>query len=297
MNTRDATFPLFKDAVVASSTMEGPRDQSAALAGNPGMPKFLMSNVADMCASDGRWGAPQKDLMKIRLRPPFDIVWCEAAVPVCIWPDRDRAEAYQARIGALIRYHKHGYQMRLPAGNSESVVSLWIWRQVHLHEIGPMMCLYVGLDADGFPKGDKDGRPYYALSPEDDAQGTFESVAADASVFLYGLGLLNCKNIDAVDVAFRPSVAQRRAWKIPSGEIKYKVIVVNAPGTTRSRRKKTEGEHTERSWHICRGHFKNYTAERPLFGRFVGSFWTPSHTRGSREVGVLLKDYEEHVVT
>lgn len=47
----------------------------------------------------------------------------------------------------------------------------------------------------------------------------------------------------------------------------------------------------EKAFHICRGHFKEFTAAKPLFGRISGRFWWPMHTRGNRQLGSVTKDY------
>ena len=43
--------------------------------------------------------------------------------------------------------------------------------------------------------------------------------------------------------------------------------------------------------HICRGHFAHYTAEKPLFGKYVGTVYKPMHLRGKADNGVVDKDY------
>jgi len=44
--------------------------------------------------------------------------------------------------------------------------------------------------------------------------------------------------------------------------------------------------------HLCRGHFKHYTPEAPLFGRYTGRYWWQPHARGSKKAGIVVKDYE-----
>lgn len=46
-----------------------------------------------------------------------------------------------------------------------------------------------------------------------------------------------------------------------------------------------------RALHICRGHFKTFSPDAPLLGRAVGTFWWGPQIRGSREEGIVLKDY------
>lgn len=43
--------------------------------------------------------------------------------------------------------------------------------------------------------------------------------------------------------------------------------------------------------HLCRGHIKTYTAEKPLFGKIVGNIWCPPHARGNKKEGIIHKDY------
>lgn len=43
--------------------------------------------------------------------------------------------------------------------------------------------------------------------------------------------------------------------------------------------------------HIVRGHFRYYTPERPLFGRFSGMVWIAEHHRGDPDAGSIRKDY------
>ena len=57
-------------------------------------------------------------------------------------------------------------------------------------------------------------------------------------------------------------------------------------------------EYDEKSYqglqrvHLCRGHFKEYTNENPLFGKHVGRFWWQPMVRGDKKRGVLNKDYD-----
>jgi hypothetical protein len=44
--------------------------------------------------------------------------------------------------------------------------------------------------------------------------------------------------------------------------------------------------------HLCRGHIKTYTKEKPLFGKYVGNVWCPPHARGNKNLGVIAKDYK-----
>lgn len=76
--------------------------------------------------------------------------------------------------------------------------------------------------------------------------------------------------------------------------MEYRILEI-APGKVRN---KDAGEvpwgyrsPDERAFHLCRGHFKTYTAERPLFGKYTGTFWWQAQARGSKEHGEVVKDY------
>lgn len=45
------------------------------------------------------------------------------------------------------------------------------------------------------------------------------------------------------------------------------------------------------AFHMCRGHFKTYTEDAPLFGKYTGTFWWQPQARGKKESGVITKDY------
>ena len=44
--------------------------------------------------------------------------------------------------------------------------------------------------------------------------------------------------------------------------------------------------------HLCRGHVREYTEEKPLFGKLVGKYWIPPHVRGDKKQGMIKKDYQ-----
>jgi hypothetical protein len=44
--------------------------------------------------------------------------------------------------------------------------------------------------------------------------------------------------------------------------------------------------------HLCRGHFKRYTEDNPLFGKYTGLWWWQPAVRGKNKKGIIFKDYE-----
>jgi hypothetical protein len=106
--------------------------------------------------------------------------------------------------------------------------------------------------------------------------------------------LLSCKNIT---IAKQPAPGSERDRKRARlrGEyapFEYYVLEIN-PLSAKSRNDTNESDTTgiKHRMHLCRGHFSTYTEEKPLFGKYVGRYWIPSHVRGSAELGLIDKDY------
>jgi len=117
-------------------------------------------------------------------------------------------------------------------------------------------------------------------------------VAALARVCLTALGLINCRNVTLWNEGrirqARSGSEKRRG--IPAKEIRYSTIVLPGGG---SERVGTGGgtHHRASAVHRVRGHFKTYTADAPLMGKHVGTYWWGWNIRGSIESGVVESDY------
>jgi hypothetical protein len=107
------------------------------------------------------------------------------------------------------------------------------------------------------------------------------------------LSMMNCKNVGLEQI--RPSAksikASRRRGRVP--RMAYHVLKID-PMRALIRR---ESGHAGRvpidlALHICRGHFKDYSAGSGLFGRTKGLFWWDQHARGKAERGVVVSDYD-----
>lgn len=102
---------------------------------------------------------------------------------------------------------------------------------------------------------------------------------------------MNCKNVVKRDTTCEhsPDAKWLRLQKQP--EIRYHVLDINPMKEVLRKEGDIEHNGLKRALHICRGHFSTYTDEKPLFGKVSGTFWVPSHVRGSMEQGIVDKDY------
>jgi len=111
--------------------------------------------------------------------------------------------------------------------------------------------------------------------------------------------LLNCRNVEVETNAPPAKLSKRHQRKRGAPMVKFKTLKVNPMGG--GRRSSSGGGGTvdlgggQTALHIVRGHFKTYTADRPLLGRHVGTYWWQANVRGSIDNGVVVKDYEVEV--
>jgi len=185
--------------------------------------------------------------------------------------EREQVRKTGATCGTLIAYH--GFSRETGAGSIEIL---------HI--------LYQADDGRVLSTGAK-GPGLYRMAGKvgmDLARRHFESMS---HVICLAFTFANCANVKLDDVTAQqePSPAIRRRLKIPS----VKRYTLNIQGRSTSRRSGSPEESQEgiMPWHLCRGHFATYTAEKPLFGKHVGKYWIPPHMKGKKENGEVVKDY------
>ncbi len=114
------------------------------------------------------------------------------------------------------------------------------------------------------------------------------------SIPSFVFSLLSCKNVITVDLP--SSELPETKWSRRQGEkikgLIFKTLQIDGFGSSGPRAESGEPSGAHNRFHICRGSFAEYTAERPLFGKYTGRFWRPAHVKGSKEVGEVVKDYE-----
>lgn len=105
-----------------------------------------------------------------------------------------------------------------------------------------------------------------------------------------GIPIKECRSINS----YGHKLKKAKKGEIPIPFIIYKKINIDLPAMinkTGSNNSSTR-EDVRRRLHLCRGHIKEYTSDRPLFGRYIGMVWCPAHVRGDLSNGVVIKDYQ-----
>jgi hypothetical protein len=108
---------------------------------------------------------------------------------------------------------------------------------------------------------------------------------------LLAVSFCHCKNVDQIEVV--PGDKLARAYQRRHGHplTRYWVLDIEPMKRVLARDGEAQQRGLRHALHICRGHFKTYTAEGPLFGRVTGTYWWADQVRGIADVGVVEKDY------
>lgn len=151
---------------------------------------------------------------------------------------------------------------------------------------------------------DNDGRIMDVCSPSStyldlsieanfrDCQQMFQKFLAPS---FFAFSLSHCKNIelvtDSTDLS-KPNIRRQNSNR----SLLYQYKSVQLSDKTQKKYQRGDvatDENDSRSvrFHMCKGHFRTYTPDNPLFGRLAGKFWVPQHTKGTKDVGTVIKTY------
>jgi hypothetical protein len=134
-------------------------------------------------------------------------------------------------------------------------------------------------------------RPMVSMEDREQTMRTMKPVRPLLIELELFLRLLNCKNIVTENHTPDAALNKSRRKKGRQELFTYKTLAIKIPKEAKKHiPSEATGEHNR--IHLCRGHIKNYTAEAPLFGRIVGSWWWQPIVRGQNRDGVVMKDYK-----
>lgn len=130
------------------------------------------------------------------------------------------------------------------------------------------------------------------LSEQEGMELTSEMIAPCITLLGQVFAFLHCKNVNlSVMEEFSPGlIKKRQAKKNKAFVSKIYTLEIKGPSSKKGKSDNKTGE--KKSFHICRGHFKTFTAEAPLLGKAIGTYWWPSYARGSKKEGIIHKDYK-----
>jgi len=235
-----------------------------------GAKKFLLDNIHPSLPQELRYYELPS------LAPPYPEMWFE-------WQDSDQddmavyartqrtADGWEyglfcfSKIKKILAFHPVYVTFRVPSSGK-----LKMGEELD-------MSYYAGLHLEGIPSEEAEN---FVVDLNNNHIG----------MMLFAISLMHCKNIVAIEKGGQnPNIRNRRHRS--KGTKHYVLDVIPARNI-----KRVEYEHPaggiQQRLHFRRGHFKEYAAERPLFGKYVGTFWWEAHVAGKAEHGKVIKDYQ-----
>jgi hypothetical protein len=252
------------------------------------VPVIAGDEVAEYCASFGP-GTDPGDVVSV-LAPPFDRffvefqgvpdAWLNAwGVLIETWGEGDKEEE--------VRWHLHATLIIEPRKG---------------HPIGPAARWLLALDQEGrwLKNPDTDTTEYVSgvglvpMSeelPEDVAQNFLARTVPLVLPALMTISFMHCRNVNAREI--EPPELLSRKWLKRRGQplVRYHVLNIGPMRRVLDEQGQARSKGLGHAVHLCRGHFKTFTEEAPLFGRVTGEFWWADQVRGRQEHGVVVKDY------
>jgi hypothetical protein len=107
-----------------------------------------------------------------------------------------------------------------------------------------------------------------------------------------GISFLHCKNVVTQDHSPDSKLQKSRIKRNKLPMVIYKTLVIHPMTTILEREGHLSGTGIQKALHICRGHFKDFSQGKGLFGKFKGMYWWEPQARGSSTAGILVKDYK-----
>ncbi|MFD9950230.1 hypothetical protein ACFWYW_56070 [Nonomuraea sp. NPDC059023] len=166
-----------------------------------------------------------------------------------------------------------------------------------------LMTWFLGEDGRYIAEGELP-TPYTKMSfPQDPDHPRIVENLCEQLVMRYGIavatlamtfGLMHSKNVDIVVQV--PGEKQSRAHHKRRGVplTRYSVLDIQPVTQALEREGKASAEGLGTALHLCRGHFKTYRPEAPLFGKLSGQYWWKEHPRGNAEHGEVHASYRVH---
>ena len=301
--------PVFHDA--SPPGLAEAREDEAFRAALIGLPIIVADNVADFC--------PRSEYAKLGaadypcVAPPFEAFFVEWNVSP-IWHD-DWLRQCGFSVVAEDLVHHRWEQTAEVAGIDEyfgEALSKARWRlwtewwysaSQPLSVIRPEAELIVLVGDDGrivLPAGPEGPLGYLRATVGQRTPALLHELACATSIYFnvaaLTLSFMNCKNVVIEDAAEREGPARKWLRRIKCPQLHYRVLNIDPMRKVLRSEGRSEETGLKKALHICRGHFASYTEERPLFGKYTGTFWRPAHVRGSAEFGEVRKTYNVRAV-
>jgi hypothetical protein len=231
---------------------------------------------------------------------PFQKCWIEWRVP----PEQGCAEFMGLQIGCKLDLTENDHRQfeqllkthSIPPTHKILSTRIWARFAPYTIRLGAACFLYdekLNLASEPILFFNKDRRDYLVETRGEEFQQDLETAAYHSCyTALYAFSLMNCRNVNLIEQVPGKNREARR-YQVRTGRPLSTHYILNIQPMKRILQ--TEGNLDKvginKALHSCRGHFRTYEESSKLFGKHAGTFWIPSHIRGSSENGEVRKWY------
>lgn len=134
--------------------------------------------------------------------------------------------------------------------------------------------------------------PWFSDDPEDNFTAEMEQAIWELMVpVLFSISLMHTRNVTAEPVEPNPRVSARFAKRHGRPLTRHHVLIIDPMKKVLESEGNASGKGLSHAVHTCRGHFKRYGEDAPLFGRYTGTWWWAEQRRGNPALGEVTHSY------
>jgi len=276
---------IMLDGYREPSVIEGRINRGALMAYLREATSFIIDNVCDLVEERGSVGFDDIP----NAAPPYPIMWFEGHCG--------------DRFGMLVLANTTPMPRERITTGPTSVLELparwwltgYLFREDRGSIIGPWYPIIVAVGVQGEPLTAQDEQ-MLILGPDGSEESKPMSAAVELlfQVCLLAISFTHCRSVHQQDAEGETPCRQerRRMQRAGVARTRFKVLQIGKIRKVLDRQGGAATYGLKRALHICRGHFAHYGEERPLFGKYTGTFWIPDHVRGTTEAGTVNKEYD-----
>ncbi len=246
--------------------------------------KFHLGDVSDIRDIAGHLGGKPLFQNKSFLKLPFPVCWFDYSNTSILFQKKKHYQLTNSKEAVLV--------------DGREPDKLWVFAISYYAEFSSWIPLPVTAEIYINNYGENVRLSTIKGSIQDKSDELKKHLFSDFSLNLemleLTLKLLSCKNIQS-EIIKAPDVLNKK--RIRNGKqpiFDYHVLNVVVPSKKRGCANKSAPLSHNRV-HLCRGHFKEYTQDHPLFGKYTGLYWWQPHVRGQNKDGIVMKDYNVEV--
>ncbi len=254
---------------------------------------FVVDNVAEYIYRFDRDKIVIEDLPN--LYPVFPKLWFEYSIPNIVQTqtlDGSPSSRPLKKIGVLMESVSSDFDVtgiNIPSMAVKQLVTFIFWEDNQ--DIGLWSTMFsIWIDRVGKPI-DIGGAYFTNKHFREDLPKSWYDRVFIASIPAYvSLNFLHCKNVRLLRIDANKKQQLKRQKEGKKELISYHTLFINPLKEILETKGNIHRNGIKKALHICRGHFKDFTDGKGLFGKYHGLYWWEANIRGTQP-RIVLKDY------